>query len=166
MGTMTAAQIETRAEQPYVAVREQVTMAGLGQLGARLGMVAGWLGSRGLAPAGPPFFRYNVIDMMRELEVEAGFPVAAAVEASGEIVSGLLPAGRYATLTHTGHPSELIEATKELLDWAVAQGLTWDMTETSRGEQWGCRLETHLTDPDVEPDMSKWVTRLAFRLAG
>jgi effector-binding domain-containing protein len=165
MGTMTAPQIVTRAQQPYVAVREQVTMAGLGELGARLGAVAGWLGARGLAPAGPPFFRYNVIDMMHELEVEAGFPVAAPVEASGGIVPGLLPGGRYATVTHTGHPSELIDVTKELLDWAAAQGLAWDMTQTSRGEQWGCRLETYLTDPSVEPDMSKWVTELALRLA-
>jgi len=28
-----------------------------------------------------------------------------------------------------------------------------------------CRLEIYLTDPSVEPDMSKWETQLAFRLA-
>ena len=160
-----AAEIVTRTEQPYVAVRARVTMDGLGQLGARLGEVAGWLGARGLAPAGAPFFRYNVIDMMRELEVEAGFPVAAATEGDGEIVAGVLPAGRYATLTFIGHPSELIGVTGELLDWAGTQGLKWDMTQTSQGERWGCRLETYLTNPDEEPDMNKWVTQLAFRLA-
>lgn len=163
---MAAPQIVTRAEQPYVAVRAKVAMDGLGEFAARHREVAGWLGARGLTPAGAPFFRYNVIDMARELEVEAGFPVAATTEGDGEIVSGVLPAGRYATLTHTGHPDELIDATRELLDWAAAQGLTWDMTQTSRGERWGCRLEMYLTDPGEEPDMSKWVTQLAFRLAG
>ncbi len=44
--------IETRAEQPYVAIRARVTMAELGGLGARFGEVFGWLGARGLAPAG------------------------------------------------------------------------------------------------------------------
>ncbi|HEY3954386.1 MAG TPA: GyrI-like domain-containing protein [Streptosporangiaceae bacterium] len=163
---MAAAEIMTRAEQPYVAVRATVAMDELGGLGARLGEVAGWLGARGLAPAGPPFFRYNVIDMMRELEVDAGFPVATAAEGGGEIVAGVLPAGRYATVTHTGHPSELLNVTRELLEWAATQGLKWDMTQTGRGERWGCRLETYFTNPAEEPDMSKWVTQLAFRLAG
>ena len=162
---MAAAEIMTRTEQPYVAVRGQVPMAGLGEFAARHREVAGWLGARGLAPAGAPFFRYNFIDMMRELEVEAGFPVAAATEGGGEIVAGVLPAGRYATLTYTGHPSELVDATRELLDWGAAQGLKWDMTQTGRGERWGSRLEIYLTDPREEPDMSKWVTQLAFRLA-
>ena len=162
---MAAGEIVTRAEQPYVAVRAKVTMDGLGEFAARHGEVAAWLGARGLVPAGAPFFRYNVIDMVRELEVEAGFPVAAATEGDGEIVAGVLPGGRYATLTHTGHPSELIDATRELLDWAARQGLKWDMTQTGQGERWGCRLEMYLTNPDEEPDMSKWVTQLAFRLA-
>ncbi len=37
-------EIATRAEQPYVAIRAQVTMAELGGLAARFGEVFGWLG--------------------------------------------------------------------------------------------------------------------------
>jgi hypothetical protein len=81
----TAPEIATRAEQPYVAIRARVTMAEPGGLGARFGEVFGWLGARGLAPAGAPFFKYNVIDMMRELEVEAGVPVAAAVDGDDHV---------------------------------------------------------------------------------
>ena len=29
----------------------------------------------------------------------------------------------------------------------------------------GLPVESYLTDPSQEPDMSKWVTQLAFRLA-
>ena len=119
-----------------------------------------------LKTAGPPFFRYLVIDMMRELEVEAGVPVVAAADADGDLVAGVLPAGRYATLTHVGPPHELADATKALLDWADAQGLTWDVTPGKAGDRWGGpRLEIYLTDPSQEPDMSKWHTQLAFRLA-
>ena len=32
-----------------------------------------------MQPAGQPFFKYNVIDMARQVEVEVGFPVAAPV---------------------------------------------------------------------------------------
>ena len=81
------------------------------------------------------------------------------------MVAGVLPAGRYATLTHVGHPSELMAATKALLDWAAEQGLTWDVTPGEDGDRWACRLENYLTDPSQEPDMSKWVTQLAFKLA-
>ena len=160
-----APEIVIRTEQPYVAISARVTMSELPGLGARLGEVFGWLGARGLAPAGAPFFKYNVIDMARELEMEAGVPVAAAVDGDGHMVSGVLPAGRYATLTHVGHPSELAGVTETLLDWAAGQGLTWDTSPGPDGDRWGGRLEIYLTDPAEEPDMSKWETQLAFRLA-
>ena len=159
-------EIVSRAEQPYAAIRARVTMSQLGGLGARLGEVFGWLAARGVPPAGAPFFKYNVIDMARELEVEAGVPVAAAFDGDDHVLTGVLPAGRYATLTHVGHPDGLIGATKALLDWAAEQGMTWDMSPTEAGERWGCRLESYLTDPSEEPDMNKWETQLAFRLAG
>ena len=39
------------------------------------------------------------------------------------------------------------------------------MSSGDSGDRWGSRLEIHLTDPRQEPDMSKWQTQLAFRLA-
>jgi len=103
--------------------------------------------------------------MARELEMEAGVPVATATDGDDQMVAGVLPAGQYATLTHVGHPSELMAATKALLDWAAEQGLTWDVTPSEDGDRWACRLENYLTDPRQEPDMNKWVTQLAFKLA-
>ena len=162
-----APEIVTRAGQPYVAIRTQVTMADLGAVVPPLNQeVFAWLGARGAASAGAPFWKYNVIDMARELEIEAGVPVAPAVAGDDRVVTGVLPAGRYATLTHVGHPSELVAATGALLDWAAEQGLTFDVTPGDDGDRWACRLENYLTDPSQEPDMSKWVTELAFKLAG
>jgi effector-binding domain-containing protein len=167
-----APEIVTRAEQPYVAIRTRVPMAALGGVAARFAEVFAWLGARGVAPAGAPFFKYNVIDMAGKLEVEAGVPVAApvdcdaAVAGDSPVVSGVLPAGRYATLVHVGNPSELLDATKALLDWAAGQGLSWDASPGDGGERWGSRLEIYLTDPSAEPDVSKWETQLTFRLAG
>jgi hypothetical protein len=106
-----------------------------------------------------------VIDMERELDVEAGVPVAAPVDAEGDVLAGVLPAGRYATTTHVGHPDELVAVTGSFLAAAAARGLTFDATETERGTRWGCRLELLLTDPTEQPDLNKWETKLAFRLA-
>jgi effector-binding domain-containing protein len=160
--------IETRAEQPYVGVTCFVTMQTMNEVVEQLPVVFGWLAARGVQPAGAPFFRYHTIDMERELEVEAGVPVprGSAVPASAdEVTAGVLPAGRYATYEHVGHPDQLVQATAELLAWADKQGLNWDRAPGERGEKWGARLEFHESDPDVEPDTSKWVTVLAFRLA-
>jgi effector-binding domain-containing protein len=103
--------------------------------------------------------------MERLLEIEAGVPVAAHVAPEGDIRSGVLPAGRYVTVTHVGHPDELAGVTGDVLDWAARQGLAWDVTQTADGQRWGCRLEVYNTDPRVEPDMAKWETELWFRLA-
>jgi effector-binding domain-containing protein len=157
--------IVTRTAQPYVSIAGTVTMATMGDIIARLPEVFGWLAGQGIAPAGPPFFRYNVIDMARAMEMEVGVPVADVLAAPPPFVTGTLPEGRYATTVHTGHPDELISATADLLAWADEQGLTWDMAETPTGERWTSRLEWYLTDPAGEPDMTKWRTELAFRLA-
>ena len=160
-----APEIVTRAEQPYVAIRGHVSMAEIGAFAVRTPEVYAWLGAHDLPPAGPPFLKYNVIDMARQLEIDNGVPVAAPVDGDGDVIAGVIPAGRYATVTHVGHPSELYGATKALLDWGAEQGLSWDMSPSADGERWGSRLEIYLTDPREEPDMSKWVTRLEFRLA-
>jgi effector-binding domain-containing protein len=158
-------EITQRAAQPYAGITSWVTMAELGSVADRIPEIFGSLGARGIAPAGPPFFRYHVIDMERQLQVEVGVPVASAVEDSGDVHAGTLPAGRFAVMMHTGAPESLYGATTELLDWAAARELAWDVTEADEGERWGCRVEFYLTDPAEEPDMSKWQTQLAFRLA-
>jgi effector-binding domain-containing protein len=157
-------EIVDRPAQPYVAVRRTITMQTFPEIADRLPGLFGWLGERGVAPAGAPFFRYLLIDMERELDVEAGVPVAAAVDGDGEVLAGVLPAGRYAVTTHIGHPDELIAVTGAFLDEAAARGLTLDATETERGTRWGCRLELLHTNPAEQPDMNKWETKLAFLL--
>jgi len=158
-------EIIQRPAQPYAGIPAWVTMAALGSVADRIPEIFGWLGGHGIAPAGPPFFRYHVIDMERQLQVEVGVPVASAIEDDAAIRAGTLPAGRFAVMTHTGAPDTLVGATAELLDWAKARGLQWDVSQVEAGEQWGCRLELYLTNPAEEPDMGKWETQLAFRLA-
>jgi effector-binding domain-containing protein len=164
---LSEARVIERAAQPYAAIRAQVTMRTLGTvLPALHPRVFAWLGERGIPPAGAPFWKYNAIDMDRGLEVEVGVPVAAAVDGDDQVLAGVLPPGRYATLRYTGHPDGLLGATASLLKWAEEQNLTWDTRPAPDGERWGARLEIYETDPATEPDMSKWTTQLAFRLAG
>ncbi|MFI5496214.1 GyrI-like domain-containing protein [Actinoplanes sp. NPDC051859] len=157
--------IVERAEQTYVGRRESITMTEFAQVADHLPTMFDWLGERGVTPTGAPFFRYRVIDMSAELVVDAGIPVAAPIDVEEPTFVDVLPAGRYATVSHIGHPDELMGVTANLLDWAQQRGLEWDMTPTPEGEVWGARLELLMTNPVEEPDMHKWETVLLFKLA-
>ncbi len=62
--------------QPYAAVRTTVTMGQIGpSMGPLYGELFGWLGSKGIAPTGPPWSRYLTMGT-DEVEFEAGAPIA------------------------------------------------------------------------------------------
>ncbi|RAY14077.1 GyrI-like domain-containing protein [Actinomadura craniellae] len=159
-------QIVDLPERPYIGIRKTITMTSFGLVGDRIAGMIGWLAERGVTPAGAPFFRYDSIDMAADrLVVQAGVPVTAPVAGEGDIFAGVLPAGRYVTASHHGHPDRLAGVVESVLEWAGEQGLTWDMTEKDGSEHWGCRLELYNTNPVVEPDPAKWDMDLQFRLA-
>jgi hypothetical protein len=89
--------VEVRAEQPYVAIPIKVTLREWGMANALVGEVIGWLGQRGLALSGAPFFRYWVIgDMDEKFVIEVGVPVESAVPGDGRVIAGSIP-GRFPT---------------------------------------------------------------------
>ena len=155
-----------RSAQPYVAIKAQVTMQTLGTILPPLhGRVFDWLRERRTPAHGA-----SVLEVRRHRHgpgplVEVGVPVPARVNGDDLILSGLLPAGQYASLRYTGHPDGLLDATAFLLEWARQRHLTWDLSHDRDGERWGARLEIYETDPAAEPDMTKWTTQLAFRLS-
>ncbi|MCC6612601.1 MAG: GyrI-like domain-containing protein [Anaerolineae bacterium] len=158
--------LEQREAQPYVAIRTQVTM---GEMGSGIipqlhGEVVAWLLQHDAAPSGPPLIRYRVIDMMNKLDIELGWPVASAMSGDGRVLADSLPAGRYASLVYTD-VRKGIEGNKALIDWAREKGLEWDHWEAPGGDAFGSRVEFFLTNPDDEPDMAKWETEVAIRVA-
>src|SRR5665213_4092043 len=161
--TLDEPRIEQREAPPYAAIKSLATMEELGTvLPGFHPELRSWLAESGVAPTGAPFFKYNVIDMERQLDVEVGFPSTASLDGDERVLVGVLPAGRYAVTLHHGHRDGLIGAVAALLSWAETQGIVWDVTTVPTGERWGCRLETYLTD---SPDTTTWETELAFRLA-
>jgi effector-binding domain-containing protein len=157
-------QVTERAAQPYVGVPFTVTMETFPQA-ADTGFpeLFGWLGQNGVAPSGPPFIRYHVIDMDAELEVEIAAPVETAVPGSGRVQAGVLPAGRYVTLVHTGPYNGLVAANAALQDWARDQGISLESSED--GHRFRGRVEFYPTDPREEPDTAKWQVEIAYLIS-
>ena len=161
--TLNPAVVELAA-QSYAAISVSVPMNALASVGERIPEVYAWLDAQRVAPAGAPFFKYDVIDMDGLLQLTVGVPVSGAIAGQGDIRPGVFPAGRYVTVTHVGHPDELYGVTGALLSWAEGEGLTFDMTRAPDGEHWTSRYESYETDPRDEPDMAKWETVLCFKL--
>ncbi|MEV6104791.1 GyrI-like domain-containing protein [Streptomyces sp. NPDC051940] len=161
--------VVTLPERPYVALRRTCTLQSMDVIADRIPEVRAWLAERGIEPAGPPFLRFEVIEMEKQLVVEAGWPVAEPVPGDGTrdgVRAGVLPSGRYVSLVHHGHPDQLVPVIGALLVWARERGLRWDVERTPEGDRWGCRLESYRTDPREQPDPAQWETELQFRLAG
>ena len=96
-------------ERPYVALRGKVAMDGIAAFADRMREVIDWLAAHEIAPNDAPFFKYDVVDMEAGLVMEIGFPVDDLHHGEGEIVTGVLPAGRYASVNYHGHPDGLLE---------------------------------------------------------
>ena len=165
-------QIQRREAQSYAAIPMQVTMESLaGAVDQAFPELFGWLARHAIAPAGPPFIRYLVIDMAAGLQIEMGVPVATAIDDGGSdsdssdggrITPGVLPAGRYVVLRHTGPYDGLIASNAALQRWAEEQGITFDSWDTPEGTAWRARAEHYLTNPAAEPDPSKWEVDVAY----
>lgn len=154
--------IVSRSGQPFAAIALSVDREDIpAKAPPLIGEVAGWLAARGIAPVGAPFFNY--LEMSEEhLVMHVGFPTAAEAKPEGRVVTGTIPAGRFATLTHTGPYDGLYEANAALGEWLKAQGIVepW----SGSGPYDAAHLEIYESDPQVEPDPGKWVTEVAFRL--
>jgi len=164
---MTEPKLEQRDEQPYIAIRRQVTKQEIGPvLGDQVVPdVFTWLESKGVAPAGAPFFRYLAIDMTGEghFDIEVGIPVATAVPGAGIVTAGVLPAGRYAVLVNTGPYDDLVDAHTALHAWGEANGIVWQTADD--GKSPGVMLESYVTNPAEEPDPQKWQTDIVYLVA-
>lgn len=161
--------VENRPAVHYLGSRRTVTMTSMQLVADRITGLVGVVLAHGVTPTGPALLRYELIDMAREMVVVAGVPVPedalGLADRVDDVHRDVLPAGRYVTVVHRGHPDTLVGATGDLLAWAEAQGLRFDVRPSPSGEVWGCRVEHYLTDPGDEPDMDRWDTELAFRLA-
>lgn len=146
-----AVEIAHLEPQPTAAVRFTSRVEDIPRhMGAAFARVVEALAAAGAQPAGAPFAAYPAPepDEGGAWDVVAGFPVAAPIEAAGDVVPYELPGGDVAVATHVGPYDTISRTYRELQAWMAAQGIA------PAGPMW----ERYLTDPDREPDPSRWRT--------
>lgn len=101
--------------------------------------IAAVLAGCGIEPVGAPFARYHRLDGNR-YRVEAGFPVAVAIDRADGAHPSVLPGGPVARTLHRG-PYEAMEPAYRALTSRVR-----DLGGDVAGDAWE---EVYLTDPAV-----------------
>jgi len=159
--------VETIEEKPYLAIQSVVAPDNFrAVIDQNFPRIPAWLAERGQAMSAPPFIRYLSVDHEgNPSKIEMGATVGEMIEPEVGFTSGILPAGRYLTYTHTGpfqheELDDLRDATEMMLAWARENGIELDRTETPEGTEFGASLEFYLVDPGQEPDFTKWQTRI------
>lgn len=117
----------------------------------------GWLDRRDLGEVGRFFMRLNVIDMKGSMDIEVGVTTSAPVKGDARVRTGVLPAGRYATLSYRGAGTQ---ANRELIEWTRAHGVELDRRDVPAGDQFACRYESYVTDPRTEPRKKSRIVEL------
>jgi effector-binding domain-containing protein len=164
---MTEPQIQQREALPYLAIRSEVTNGVPAAVDRSFPQLFAWLGRHGIEPAGPPFIRYLEVDQDGEpLEIEVAAPVATTAPADDAVSAATLPAGRYATLVHTGpYRSEDVEdlgdAQATLRSWTERNGIVTGRP-SERGTRLAACVEHYRVGPPLESDWTKWETELAY----
>jgi effector-binding domain-containing protein len=162
---MTLPENITREAQAYAYVKFTVRMSEM-QKPANEGfpVLFSTLAEQGIEPVGDAFYNYRRINMAETLNVEAGVAVSRAGTDTDRVKFGTLPGGRFISLRWHGHPDKLEKVTGVLIGWLRLTGQDMDMETRGDSDHFACRLEIYESDPVEEPDMTKWVTELAFKL--
>lgn len=134
-----------REKQHAVVVREKVPMNQLPQFFGRVfGKTMGVAQAQGRQIIGPPFAVYFGMPT-DTVDVAAGFPIDAPVEAADGTEPYELPGGQAVELLHVGTYESLSARYPELTDWMTEQKLT------PAGIMW----ESYLNDPGDNPEAAQ-----------
>lgn len=160
---VTEPRIYERSEEQYLGIRIQTPFKGMFTVIDKrlLKEIRTWMQGQGIQPAGQPFFRYYVINMDGEMDVEAGIPVTGVLPGYGRIRHGILPGGRYASLNYVGTG---YTGSGALTRWAMENGHVFDEWALPNGTAYRARYERYLTDPKIQPLKSKWECEVAVKL--
>jgi effector-binding domain-containing protein len=136
--------------EPTAMIRDHVKVADLPAFfGRSLPRILAAIDAQHLVPSGEPFAYYHGTPN-KTVDVETGFPVRGAFTATNGVEPGELPKGRVITGLHVGPYEKLADTYAQIMAWAQANGLRVER------DMW----EVYLTDPEREPDPTRWQTRI------
>jgi effector-binding domain-containing protein len=108
---------------------------------------------QGLTITGMPFAVYHSMEGST-VNFECGIPVNQLPEKKGNVEYGAIAAGKYAFAVHVGSYETLEKEHSAIQEWITKH--EFELT--------GGPMEIYMTDPQNEPDTTKWVTNIYYPL--
>ena len=136
----------------FVSLRSEVDLKDIStQMGVMYGQLMNFINKNNLMMTNMPYAIYHKIDGTM-IDLECGIPVDKVIEPRGSILAGTMPAETCATADHIGSYSNLEKTHAFIQKWIQNNGFHLN----------GSPMERYLTDPQKEPDQSKWVTAIYY----
>jgi effector-binding domain-containing protein len=145
--------VETRQPQPVACMRANTPDVG-SVLPRLLPATLAWVNEHGGQVAGAPVVRYLQVGS-GTFEIEAGYPTAAPMTSSGDIVAFELPGGNIAVAEHHGLYNTLGESAAALFEYVRSQG------RNVAGPYW----ESYVTNPTNTSDLTELMTEVCVPVA-
>ncbi len=151
--------IEETVAAPFhmLSVRETIQAEQIGEMLARnYAAIVRYMNERDLDMAAPPLAVYHAwpVDGKGTADVEAAIPIARK-DAGTTAIRGIQFAGGPIVTAYYYGPYEQSEhAHTALAAWALEHG------KILGASPW----EVYVTDPQVEPDSTKWLTQISYRI--
>lgn len=138
-------------ETSYLLVSDDVKPEDIGMYYAEnFGLIMEYMGEKGVEMNGHPSgFYYVWTDTLAKMS--AAIPVASEIEGTDEIEFRTIEACQALRIAHYGAYDAVGPAHYAMEAYAAENGLTIDMA-----------IEEYVTDPEAEPDTSKWLTNIIY----
>lgn len=162
---MTDFTVEQRAERPFVGVSMTGELAHWDRVNEHVPQVYAAIAAGGGVPQGGPIYQYHRMRTATDpMDITVSVPVAAPMEIEEGFHTGVIPAGRYLVARPQGGPDVLEQVHAQMWEWACVQDIELAIEERADGIRWRARTEQFLTDPQTEPNRSKWAVEVAYLL--
>ena len=142
---------------PMLSVREKIAPSDIGQmLGRNYGAIMQHINANNLQMSAPPFAIYHhwPMDGKGKADVEAAIPITAANAGNETVKGSTFPGGSVAIAYYYGPYDQSENGHTAIHEWAEEHG--HQLTEPP----W----EVYVTDPGQEPDSTKWLTMICYRV--
>ncbi|MDD5695623.1 MAG: SRPBCC family protein [Bacteroidales bacterium] len=145
----------TIGAQPTISIKDSATLDMVGpKMGERYGKLMKFMTEKNIQMAGAPFTIHYSWDYNRPFIFEAGVPVQSPAKGEGEIMATEIAAGDVICAPYYGPYTGLGSLHEKLQLYLAAKHIQ------CVGYPW----EVYITDPQSEPDTSKWLTMIYFRI--
>lgn len=137
---------------PALLIMSETDMQGMQDtMAANYAKLMGFIEKKKLGIAGYPFTLYHSWDSLGNTKFEAGIPVANKPQNLNDVMTyRKIESFKAVKAIHWGPYEQLMQTYEKMMVYMEENGL----------EMNGPTLEVYVTDPQKEPDMSKWETQI------